>query len=220
MRIGVATVVASAIADGIFNYLVSVIGKLSRQFIIHDWHFVPRAAFAADLLAQDATYTDEEIDEAYRKLLVEVEAVQAEQRKLLTYLIDHHKVRAVYVEGLTDRDLPIFEAIARTLRKVDKSKGETWLRFGAAGQLYVEGKLPAIKPAEEANAYQAANPVNGETVEIDEEAMKRRRQAIVDRLEKEPLAIVVLGVAHDLTPHVAEGTEYIRLTVPSVPADR
>jgi len=48
--------------------------------------------------------------------------------------------------------------------------------------------------------------------------MKRRRQAIVDRLEKESLAIVVLGIAHDLSPHVAEGTESLRLIVPSVAA--
>jgi len=49
--------------------------------------------------------------------------------------------------------------------------------------------------------------------------MKRRRQAIVERLEREPMAVVVLGVAHDLSSHIGEGTEYIRLTVPSVAAN-
>ena len=119
-----------------------IVQSFERQIVqICDWHFVPRDAFAADLRSQDATVTDEGIDEAYRKLLAEVETVQAEQRKLLTYLIDRYEVQAIYVEGLTDRDMPIFEAIARTLRKVDKRDGETWLRFGVAGQLYVEGKL-------------------------------------------------------------------------------
>ena len=87
-------------------------------------------------------------------------------------------------------------------------------------QLYVEGKLRQVKPAEQETAYRAANPLSGENVEIDEAAMNRRRQAIVDRLEKEPLAIVVLGKAHDLSSLVTDGTEYIRLTVPSVAADR
>jgi len=50
--------------------------------------------------------------------------------------------------------------------------------------------------------------------------MKRQRQAIVERLEREPLAVVMLRVAHDLAPHISEGTEYLRLTVPSAAANK
>jgi hypothetical protein len=51
---------------------------------ICDWHFAAREGFAADLRSQDAMLTDSEVDAAYRELLDVVEAVQAEQRKLLT----------------------------------------------------------------------------------------------------------------------------------------
>jgi hypothetical protein len=86
-----------------------------RQIVqICDWHIVPPEAYASDLRSQDATITDDEIEVSYRELLAEVEAVQAEQRKLLVYLIERYDVQSVHVEGLTEADVPIYEAIARS----------------------------------------------------------------------------------------------------------
>jgi len=136
-----------------------------RQIIhIRDWHLVPKESFSLD-----TGLTGKELDDAYAK---HVENVAAVQRSIRGLLVD---VREVYVEGLSDRSLPIFQAELRTLRpfhrvvsqfdpetgpetkKILEEHKLTMLRLGAAGQLALEEKL-VVLPAE-GKEYETANPL-------------------------------------------------------------
>ena len=75
--------------------------------IVHllDWHFVDRETFAADLRSlSDKPIADAEIDRRHAKHLTNVAQVQAQQMALLRWLIKHHGLERVHVEGLFKRD--------------------------------------------------------------------------------------------------------------------
>ena len=76
---------------------------------------------------------DEQIDEAYAKHLGRVEAVQKAQIAILGAFVERHGVRAVFVEGLTERDVGLFEMPVGVYRR--RGGRELGLRIGAAGQL-------------------------------------------------------------------------------------
>lgn len=89
--------------------------------IVHlsDWHFVPKSVYSADLRdLSKVPLSDEKIDELYEQLLLEVELLQLEQKALLRCLIKHHGLDHIYVEGLTERDMPIFKAKLTALKQV------------------------------------------------------------------------------------------------------
>jgi hypothetical protein len=79
------------------------------SYLIHilDWHFVDKETFLADLRDQGIT---EDLEAKYAQHLDDVEAVQGEQKALLRALIEKHGATAVYVEGVTEQDLPVYEA--------------------------------------------------------------------------------------------------------------
>lgn len=92
------------------------------QKIIHvcDWHYVPKEQFAADLRsANDARYTDEEIDEHYATFLSEVEQVQQEQVEELRKLIRDHGLKHVWIEGITDAENRDFEEIVSQVKAIE-----------------------------------------------------------------------------------------------------
>ena len=106
------------------------------------------------------------------------------------------------------------------MRRQKIRDGDTWLRIGAAGQLYVDGKLKQLLPAEDTEKYRAANPVDGEQVEFDAKAEAARLAAMVKRLEQHKQALVVLGMAHDLSGLVDKDMELVVLiTVPTLASD-
>jgi hypothetical protein len=85
---------------------------------------------------------------------------------------------------------------------------EKLLRIGAAGKLLIAEEIDEIVPLDDEGTYAAANPVKEDgTVVLDEAAIKLREKAIVGRLVagEEPVTVIVLGVAHDLTD-AFEGT--------------
>ncbi|WP_417374550.1 hypothetical protein [Gimesia maris] len=91
-----------------------------KQFIIHllNWHFVSKEDYAADLSASsDAKLSEAEIDKQYLEFLDDVEAIQKEQKQILRFLIKKHKVRSVYMEGLTEKNLSAFNSYIKTLRE-------------------------------------------------------------------------------------------------------
>ena len=78
---------------GVEKVEVLVAADWPTHRIIHiaDWHFVPRAAFAADLRDQsEDPIDDEDIDTLYAEHLDEVQRVQSIQRRLLAGLIACH----------------------------------------------------------------------------------------------------------------------------------
>lgn len=100
--------------------------KPSHRIIhIADWHYVEQAAFAADMRSQGAwSVGEEEISRRYLTFLSDVEAVQDQQFALLSRLAKDHKLKGVYVEGLAERDMSIFKAKVRALRKVERDLAE------------------------------------------------------------------------------------------------
>ena len=193
-----------------------------RIIHIRNWHFVRKDAFVADLQdLNDNKLSEDELDERYIQFLNHVEAIQKGQRQLLEYLIDHHGLKTVFLEGISEEELPKFNKFITTLRDFDqnKPKGETpieqfllWqyrrdrLEVGAAGQLLMAGRLEAILPAEEAMAFKQANPVGEDgKVTFDEKLNEAREDAIVRQLLKGgPIAVVILGGGHDLSDNAAK----------------
>lgn len=203
---------------GVHSVVVHPASKDATHRIIHirNWHFVPKADFAADLRSLEGeALSDEKIETRYDEFLAEVDTVQAEQRKLLMSLIEHHRLKQVAIEGLTKHEIAAFEKRIEVLRDFEKHKptGDSpidlfilemnrhdLLEIGAAGQLYLQGKLGEVLPAEEASALEEANPVSDDgKVVFDEKRNVAREDAVVRTLLKGgPLSVIVMGGAHDL----------------------
>jgi len=76
--------------------------------IIHikNWNFIPFNLFKVDFRANDPEpITDEELKIHFEKFLKDIEEIQTEQKALLRHL----KIKKVFVEGLTEEDLPFIK---------------------------------------------------------------------------------------------------------------
>jgi hypothetical protein len=95
------------------------------------------------------------------------------------------------------------------------------LQIGVPGQLLIDGHIKAVVPAEDAKAYEAANPVQADgRIVFDEKANEAREDAIVTRMTKtSETAVLVLGGAHDLSDYVPAGVKLIVLTVKGYPEE-
>lgn len=230
--------------------------KKPTHRIIHvaDWHFVPKAAYAADLRSQSIKpINNDEIDRRHTELLDQVELVQQQQIELLRTLVKQHGLKKVYVEGLASRDRFIFKAKVSALRKASKEveglrrekeefisigdpDDETkaiihqieeveaqhrsdLLHLGAAGRLMLSREIEGVLSLEDADAYAASNPVSHDgAVVLDKRTMEAREDAQARLLlDSGPVAVVILGGAHDLSDNlerIAPGkAKYIRVEV-------
>lgn len=200
--------------------VVSVSRPTHRIIHIADAHVVAFDDFARDLRDEYGdTITDDGIAAEYASWLTRTRRVQASQRMLLRCLAATQGVQAVYCEGLTDDDLPVYRMTIRALSLQDGIEASDLLHLGAAGQLLVTGTLRDVLPAEDVDAFAAADPFATGTPIFDGSANDAREAAIVQRLiSGDPLAIIILGAAHDLSDAVrAVGTcEYLRVFVTGV----
>lgn len=91
------------------------------------------------------------------------------------------------------------------------------LELGAAGRLLMTGELQEVLPLEDAEKLEQAKPVtpSGE-VKLDPAKVKARNDAQVRMAFKHgPVAVVILGGAHDLKDSASRftgGCEYLRVT--------
>ena len=188
-----------------------------KQIIIHllNWHFISKEDFTTDLSdLLDGNLSEAEIDKRYLEFLNDVEAIQIEQKQILRYLIKHHKVRSVYMEGLTEKNLNAFNSFIKTLREFEVPEGDGALdlflkeqyrrdlmQMGAAAQLQIQGLLNSVLPLENAEAFQKANPVAKDgKIRFDEKAEERREDEMLKVLLKgQGIKVIVLGGSHDLT---------------------
>lgn len=95
------------------------------------------------------------------------------------------------------------------------------LNFGPIGDLLLDRPFVTIIPAEDAEAYAAAQPEK-HGGRLHGSHYDAREAAIVRNLLKHgPCAVIVLGVAHDLSEEVQKqghgGCEYIRVTTTNFP---
>lgn len=143
-----------------------------------------------------------------------MKAIQKEQKQILRYLIKHHKVRSIYMEGLTEKNLSAFNSLVKTLREFEMPEGDSaldlffkeqyrrdFLQMGAAAQLLISNELNSVLPLEKAEAFEAANPVNKDgKLNFDEEAEEKREDEMIKIFMKgEGIKVIVLGGGHDLS---------------------
>ncbi|HJT35113.1 MAG TPA: hypothetical protein VJ783_24005 [Pirellulales bacterium] len=166
---------------------VAVVRPKHRIVHLLDLHPVPFDNYAADIRDQDPEVTDAGIEAEYKAEMAQVVRVYLAEDKLLRWLATYHGLRRVHFEGMTDADKP-FE--------------------------FADGLLAV--PAEDGEAYASADPFKGDRLTFGGPANDAREAAIVRRLLRAgPLAIVVLGGAHDLSDEIraAGDAEYLRVTV-------
>jgi hypothetical protein len=84
---------------------------------------VPKDLYAVDLKnAVGHELSDEEVDQRYKELMLEVEVVQLEETALLRCLIKNHGLRRIFAEGLTPQDLPNYKETIALLRDMEKNQ--------------------------------------------------------------------------------------------------
>lgn len=188
-----------------------------RLIQICDVHLASLDDLARDLRDQYGdSITEAEISAEHQAWLAVTGEVQANQRKLLRWLVQHQRVKRVFSEGLTQADVPVYRMIVTAIRRNPTS--DAALRVGAAGQLLAAGELADVLPAEDEAAFENANPFAGGKVNFGGPANHARETAIVSRMiGSGPLAVIVLGGGHDLADEVRQlggGTcEYLKVWV-------
>tara|TARA_R110000868_G_scaffold206763_1_gene455625 strand:+ start:825 stop:1628 length:804 start_codon:yes stop_codon:yes gene_type:complete len=220
---------------GVHSVTSTPIKAIPKQTIIHllNWHFVSKADFAADLSdSSEGKLSEAEIEKRYLEFLNDVEAIQKEQKQILRYLIKHHKVRSVYMEGLTEKNLTAFNSFVKTLREFDVPEGDGALdlflkeqyrrdlmQMGAAAQLLINRRLESVLPLENAEAFEKANPVGKDgKVRFDESKEEKREDEMIKILLKgKGIKVIVLGGGHDLTDNLErmklDSVLYVRVSV-------
>jgi hypothetical protein len=94
-----------------------------RVIHLRDWHLVPHDVYAIDLATSARRpLAADEVARLHAELLLEVEAVQAEQMAVLRCLIRHHGLRRVYSEGVTPAGLSNYRDIIKTLSAMEKDE--------------------------------------------------------------------------------------------------
>jgi hypothetical protein len=108
------------------------------------------------------------------------------------------------------------QAIESKLQKMLAEHKALLLEMGGAGRLLISGELEDVLPLDEAEALDQANPIAADgSVEHDPSKIEARHDAQVQLLMKgQPVALIVLGGAHDLSKSVRRhgGCEYLRMT--------
>lgn len=133
----------------------------------------------------------------------------------------HAKLRLLELrkEGQTDSDeYRTNEKLADEIEALFHQHRLELLRVGAAGRLLMAGELAAVLPIESETPFEGANPVSEDgTVTLDLKKNEQREDAQVRNLLKgEPLVVVVLGGAHDLSDNIIrladESCRYVSVT--------
>ncbi len=122
------------------------------------------------------------------------------------------------IEGSTGERLEQAKVIEAQLVTLLDDHKYRLLEMGSAGRLLISGELGDVLPLEDAEALERAKPVTPSGgVKLDPQKIEVRHEAQVKlALKNGPVAVIVLGGAHDLTASVrrfgGEKCEYLRLT--------
>ena len=199
-----------------------VIHILDRSYLSHE-------DYITDSKEKDKAISNRQILNNYIIFLEDLKTIQKQQRDLLRNLIPKHKLRAVYLERLTEKNhektMDLLELSRKHVLTTDTPQGERdqliehQKIIGAAGQLAMLGELNTLLPADDSKALEAATPVRSEgKIIIDKKAIEAREDAIVKNLLKaDGVAVIFLSGDHDLTDNfkrLAKGVKYKRVAVP------
>jgi hypothetical protein len=106
---------------------VETVGPKRAARIIHvlNWHFVPEELFALDVQHESGgKLSKDEVSKLYDQHLKDVDVLQREQMQLLRALIRDHGLKTVFVEGVTDTSILLFEARVAAFRELRKELKE------------------------------------------------------------------------------------------------
>ncbi|QDU07981.1 hypothetical protein [Gimesia aquarii] len=202
------------------------INRRNAKSIIHimNFHYISQEVYTADLKDQSDKLTDEQIDEKYINYLNNIEEIQKQQKKILRALIKEHKLKAIYVEGLTEKN---YKSVLKNIKFMKTIKSQlseeeyrlNMLSYGAAAQLVLSGELETLLPVDNKKLMDEFNPIKPDgSVGYDKKANEKREDAIVEKLlEGDRVVVIVLGGAHDLSDNIkrlAKGTKYKQISVP------
>tara|TARA_R110002095_G_scaffold152237_1_gene131969 strand:+ start:115239 stop:115859 length:621 start_codon:yes stop_codon:yes gene_type:complete len=199
-----------------------VIHILDRSYLSYD-------DYSTDLKGKDKTISKHQILKNYIVFLEDLKTIQKQQRDLLRSLIPKHKLTAVYLERLTEKNheklMELLQLLKNHVKNSETPQGgrdqliEHQNIIGTAGQLAILGELNTLLPADDSKALEAAPPVRSEGKMItDKKAIEAREDAIVTNLLKaDGVAVIFLSGDHDLTNNfkrLAKGIKYQRVAVP------
>jgi hypothetical protein len=185
----------------------------ASAIIIHlrDWHFVPRELCELDGIDFEAN-------------LATVAKVQEDELAIARFLIRDHGLKEIYSEGLaleSVKDLQLRLDVLKDLDRLEelgglddaarRHKRELTLEVGIPGRLLRMGEIQKVEPVEDSKAQTEAGPFPSEGT------LNARRKAIVARLPATGTALIVLGGAHDLGPHLGSDVLYVQVTPRSYP---
>lgn len=209
--------------------------------VIHilNYRYIPIVDYAYDMpwpytIETLSLPADSETFSKYVDFLKDVDAVQKQQKSLLRDLIKKRKLKAVYIEGLTEKNYKDTLKSIEATKEREKNEKETLdptdqyfealnktnlLQLGAAGQLVVKGELKTVLPAENSTAFKAANPIQPDgKIVFKKKTNEAREDAIVRNLLKgDGVVVIVLGGDHDLSDNLkrlAKNVKYKRVAVP------
>lgn len=152
--------------------------------------------------------------EAYQVKIAGLKAMEADQVPRVRKQLEEVRKLLADVTGDQMENAKAIEA--QLLALLDEHK-QRMLEVGAAGRLLISGELEAVLPLE-GEGFEKLKPItsSGE-LDFDPEKMEARHDAQVQAaIKEEPVAVIVLGGAHDLADAVkrvgGEKCEYLRVT--------
>jgi hypothetical protein len=230
---------------GAADVRVKVKSRRPKCRIIHisDYHHVPRDLFIAELEQLGRRkFSAVEADIRYRAFLLEVELVQLEQLALLRCLARRHGLSEVWAEGVAKKEEWIFPLMViankemeaeiraadvqvwgqrgkvKALQGLIAENRTAWLNLGACGRLLAAGDVAQVLGPEDGRLTDIGNAKGPDrTIKFEAAPLRAREDAMVRTIleSDKPVAVVVLGGAHDLTYSVRhlgkEEFEYIRV---------
>jgi hypothetical protein len=200
---------------------------------VRDYHYIPKGLYAKDSGS----------DRGYEDFLKRVDQIQRQQLAVLRHLIKGRGVNAVFAERLTPESAGLFQqrvqtfqklnAVLAEARKLQSPKArqlvletqeliddghEDLLDLGAPGRLLIDGDQVEVLPLDDEKALNEAKPKQvGGKFTFDPEKVRVREEAMVrNAFTRGPVAVVILGGAHDLTQKLAD-CRYARVTVKIYP---
>lgn len=196
----------------------------SRRLIIHvdDYHMVDMESFKQDLLDQDESLTDEDIDERYHKLFYEVMAFQWEQYKTLKKLLKEHNLNKLFQERLVIGQTDDFDKTIELIKEYDLNGPDSRvftlaiLNVGNAGKMLVEGSIQEVVPVEDQELFLSADPMKHGYYEFDVRANEAREDFIIDQMLKseDHVMVLICGRGHDFGNNIPNGVKFKRIEIP------
>ncbi|MEZ5951170.1 MAG: hypothetical protein R3C12_18555 [Planctomycetaceae bacterium] len=217
-------------------FLACFLDQQPQPQIIHvcNLHFVDATDFAKDLIDQDGTLTDEQIEKEYEKHHNDVEAFQEKQLKVLRELVRKTGATSVFHEGMTPDDVKPFVELAKQLKQykpspvddglsafLDDLHRRDTLLLGNAARLLNSGEIKQVVAIEDSELLEADNPLKTGTFAIDEDARKKREDHMVQMMLKsgETVMILLCGKDHEFTDNIPAGVSYRRIEIPTTAPD-